>query len=202
MKLLSLPAAFLLWSTFFYSCTPTSTEKSSEGESVRTAAVTQLNQDSLVNLGKQIAGKSAKALGAKLKSAMKAGGPPNAVSFCSESAIPTTDSLSSAFGVTIQRVAKRNRNPNNGLNQASLAVFDEMNSILQNGGELSPVLKEEKGATVFYAPIVLKGMCVTCHGSHNEISGSTKELIDESYPNDKAIGFLPGDLRGLWKITF
>jgi hypothetical protein len=202
MKLLNQTLAIALSVFLMLSCSTGGLGGDSENEVSHDATVVEVNHDSLLNIGKEIAAKSAKALGGKLKAAMKAGGPPNAVSFCSETAIPITDSLSNEFGVTIQRVAKRNRNPNNILDEASLAVFDEMESLLAAGKELYPVLKQDNKQSVFYAPIVLKGMCVTCHGTEAEISESTRELIQKNYPNDAAIGFMPGELRGLWKITF
>lgn len=202
MKQLSKSVAVVLSVFLIVSCSSGDSGSGSANSISHPDAVVEINQDSLLNIGKEIAAKSANALGGKLKAAMKVGGPQNAVSFCSETAVPITDSLSNEFGVTVQRVAKRNRNPKNILNEASLAVFDEMESLLAEGKELHPVLKQENEQSVFYAPIVLKGMCVTCHGTDAEISESTRELIQTNYPNDAAIGFMPGELRGLWKITF
>ena len=60
------------------------------------------------------------------------------------------------------------------------------------------------GATVFYAPIVLSNpLCLQCHGTPGrEIVTATAEAIGQRYPKDRATGFRPGDIRGLWKVEF
>ena len=56
---------------------------------------------------------------------------------------------------------------------------------------------------MYYKPIKT-GMptCLKCHGSSAEIESKTLALINEKYPDDKAVGYSQGDLRGMWKIKF
>jgi cytochrome c551/c552 len=42
--------------------------------------------------------------------------------------------------------------------------------------------------------------CIKCHGGKTDITESTQKMIAQKYPNDKAIGYQMGDLRGMWKI--
>ena len=45
------------------------------------------------------------------------------------------------------------------------------------------------------------GLCLNCHGEPGkEINESTLEKINSLYPEDKAIDFKVGDLRGMWSI--
>ena len=48
----------------------------------------------------------------------------------------------------------------------------------------------------FAKPIVMQPMCVSCHGSPEQISPEVKAKLNELYPNDKAVGYQPGQLRG------
>jgi hypothetical protein len=45
-------------------------------------------------------------------------------------------------------------------------------------------------------PIVMQAMCTACHGSTEQITPSVKAKLEQMYPNDKAVDYKPGDLRG------
>jgi hypothetical protein len=45
-------------------------------------------------------------------------------------------------------------------------------------------------------PIKLKAECQMCHGPAEEIDEAVMAAISESYPEDQAVGFVEGDLRG------
>jgi len=42
----------------------------------------------------------------------------------------------------------------------------------------------------------LQPMCVACHGGPEQISPEVKSKLSELYPNDKAVNYQPGQLRG------
>lgn len=154
-------------------------------------------------LGDSISVAAQQALMKQLMMAMEAGGPEHAVIFCSERAIPITDSLSNTYQCEIQRVALRNRNPNNALTGEDKKVFDEYAEAIDKGTPLQPQLIEGQQAMLFYKPIVL-GMpaCLKCHGKADELDPNALAAIQSRYPEDKAVDFSSGELRGMWKITF
>jgi hypothetical protein len=44
---------------------------------------------------------------------------------------------------------------------------------------------------------------MNCHGiPEEEIRPGVLRLIRETYPEDEAVGYRSGQLRGLWKISF
>jgi len=44
--------------------------------------------------------------------------------------------------------------------------------------------------------------CLVCHGTiGKEMAAKTNATIKSFYPNDLAIGFQEGDLRGIWSIV-
>lgn len=190
---------FILAGTLFACQNRSDNVTSTEAKSTKEVTI---NEDSLINLGANIAKQTFKTLSGHLQQQLQSGGVESAIKYCNLQAYPLTDSLSKEFNVTIKRVAERNRNNDNALNELDKEVFEGYKQDLADSVKITPQLKlNSEGKYVFYAPIQLKPMCVTCHGSKEQI-GSNYELISSLYPNDKAIDFLPGDLRGMWNITF
>ena len=55
----------------------------------------------------------------------------------------------------------------------------------------------------FFKPILLQAMCLNCHGSPGQdIQSPTLARIQQLYPDDRAVNFKEGDLRGVWHIIF
>ena len=82
-------------------------------------------------------------------------------------------------------------------------MYDHYNTLLSNGSRLDPQLHYDavKDAYTYYSPIIMSGFCLNCHGS-KEFIGGTYEYILSLYPDDLAIDYRSGDLRGLWRIDF
>ena len=188
------------------SCTENNSSSNTENTGTQTTepADSPTPSEDYIALGKEIAQGTFKALSGKLKSQIIEGGVEQALPFCNNKAIPLTDSLSAVYNAKIERVAVNYRNPKNKALDYDSNVYMEYEGQLSDGKMVKPKLHTtESGQTVFYAPIILKGQCVVCHGEPiTEITESTLAKINELYPVDNATGFVEGDLRGLWKITF
>lgn len=165
-----------------------------------TETVKVIDSANLLQKGDSITTRVQKLLLANVMTAMKAGGPVNAVEFCNIHAMPLTDSLAGEYNCVIQRVSDKYRNPANKLSEADADILVKMSSSVP----IKPVLASENGRMVYYKPIkIAMPACLSCHGSAGkEIESKTLEIITQKYPNDRAIGYKEGDLRGLWKITF
>lgn len=154
--------------------------------------------------GRDISKKTASALKSELQAAIMSGGPEKAVMFCSTRAMEITDSISVSEQVIVQRLAKKNRNP---LNQ-----MDENQSNLYKGYVLTFMNKErpyanvgwnEEGNPIYYYPITVESACLNCHGTPGqEVNPRVAQRIAELYPDDQAMNFKQGDPRGMWAITF
>jgi hypothetical protein len=155
---------------------------------------------SFILRGDSISSGVQKILLANVMLAMKSGGPVNAVSFCSERAMPLTDSLAKAFNCEIKRVSDKFRNPANKPTDTDLDMWTKISS----SKSISPVVSAENGHIVYYKPILIAmPACLKCHGSPGkEIDSKTLEIIRKNYPEDQATGYKEGDLRGMWKISF
>jgi hypothetical protein len=173
------------------------TQKAPQNES---SSDTEVNY---IALGDSISLAAQQGLMKQLMIAMESGGPEYAVNFCSERAIPITDSLSNRYECEIKRVALRNRNPDNALTTDDKIVYDDFAEAVASGSVLQPQLVEQEKAMLFYKPIVL-GMpvCLKCHGKPDDLDPNAVAAIQSRYPNDKAVDFSMGQLRGMWKIQF
>ncbi|MBW7840399.1 MAG: DUF3365 domain-containing protein [Chitinophagaceae bacterium] len=156
--------------------------------------------------GNHIASEAQKALLSKVTKAIADSGVNGAVAFCNENAIPITDSLSNAFHAQIKRISNKNRNPDNVLKTETDIMAWNLIEGMAREATAPPaqhvVLQE--GNKIFYYKAITLGMptCLKCHGNKDtDIAPETLQLIQAKYPNDKAIGYQLGELRGLWKIA-
>lgn len=148
------------------------------------------------------------ALSTALQAAMKDGGVKNAVDYCKVQAIPLTDSMSVKMGAVITRVTNNPRNPANIASSFERQLLSDYTKIVRNSEGQTPlkstyVDRETAGSPTIYKPIIIKGLCLNCHGSvGKELTEEHYAFIKDLYPNDKAISYEEGDVRGLWKVSF
>lgn len=141
---------------------------------------------------KAAAGELKKTLIGELKAKMSEG-PTNAVEFCSKNAMNITDSVAKKHGLNIKRVSEKNRNSKN--------IADEIDkkALMQFADAISKNKKPQDSIVVdgrYYEPMLTNEMCVVCHGKESDVSKEVKEKIKHVYPNDKAMGYGIGELRG------
>lgn len=144
-----------------------------------------------------------KELGQKLQGAMAEGGAVNAIGVCNTQAPEIAGRVSTQNQVKLSRVGTRARNPVMGVpNDWQAKALAQFDAALARGEKPADIEFSETVATAngkefhFAKPIVLQPMCVACHGSADQISPEVKTKLNELYPNDKAVGYQPGQLRG------
>jgi hypothetical protein len=100
----------------------------------------------------------------------------------------------------VRPVAKKFRNPSNAPKKDDERAFQFFESASGRRADRLVMTVVEKGRSRqrLYAPIHLKSSCVACHGRQNDVP----EFIKKSYPSDRAFGFMPGELRALYSVTF
>lgn len=156
---------------------------------------------------KMVAGKAAGEFMKELKSIlvaeMKKGGPECALNVCSDTAQEFAKNYSAKKGMEVRRVSFMNRNEANVPDEAEVMWLKECENMMKadNFNKDTVFFRVERTAnskTLHLAkPILLAEECVVCHGTEDQIPGNIKKLIAEKYPDDKAVNFKPGDLRGL-----
>jgi len=138
------------------------------------------------------------------KPAMKKGGPVGATEFCSQKATSITEKVNSSLkdGVSIKRVTLKPRNPKNLATGQEAKILGSLNELQQNGVVLPKMLVQkidDKHIKVI-KPIMIKPMCVVCHGTSDKLDQKAYEAIKKNYPDDKATGYKAGDLRGAFVV--
>jgi hypothetical protein len=135
---------------------------------------------------------------------LREGGPVQAVRVCSEVA-PTIAREQSAEDLAIRRVSLRVRNPADAPDAHERAVLEAWNAKQAAGNlpEESAELETVDGRTRlrYMRPIKVMTPCLTCHGSPAEMPDELLELIHDRYPDDRAVGYESGDLRGAFSVT-
>ncbi len=135
----------------------------------------------------------AKTLMAELTSEFETGGPEGAVVVCRDLAPMIADHVSSEHGVTIGRTSHRLRNPEN---RAPAWAED----VVADGLDGTFFFKGPGGELGVMRPIMVAAPCLGCHGATESLRPAVIEALNESYPDDTAVGFGEGDLRGWFWI--
>ncbi len=140
-----------------------------------------------------------------LQKAIGEKGVPEAIDFCQVEALPITKKVSDKYKVEIRRVSLKNRNPENKPTELEKTLLDAYQYNVENNVDSrSNIQKVEDGQVLLYTKAITipGGLCLNCHGEPGkEINEATLEKITSLYPEDKAVDFKVGDLRGMWSIS-
>jgi len=147
----------------------------------------------------------ATSLQAELKKGLKEGGATNAITVCNTRAGLIAMNVSEKQNLTIKRVSLKNRNPDNVPNEWQKQILENFENRKLRVEPVAELTYADVAETVtgkqfrFMKAIPTKAICITCHGEN--ISSEVKDRLDQLYPNDKARGFRPGDIRGAFVVT-
>jgi hypothetical protein len=125
----------------------------------------------------------------ELTAALDEGGPPAGIAICREKAPQVAANVAETYGLQIGRTSHRLRNTANSgpaWSEPYVAGLEsEPTWIAGPNGELGALL-----------PIRLKAECQMCHGPAEMIADEVMAAIHANYPDDQAVGFSEGELRG------
>lgn len=129
----------------------------------------------------------------RLETVVKADGPATAVAVCKEEAPALARAVSTEKQLRIGRTSFKLRNPANQppewAGEWVVSRTTEASFTAHTDGRLGVLL-----------PIRLKEQCLVCHGSTTQIVEPVKRELAAHYPEDRAVGFGIGDLRGWFWI--
>lgn len=153
--------------------------------------------------GQQIASRVFGVLSSEVSKSMKANGVAATIAYCNEQAYPITDSLAAVYQAHIKRTSHKVRNPENAPDSLESIMLEKYLTLQEKGMEMSPKVVQQGENMHFFAPILLAQPCLTCHGMVGEtLDKNDLAVIQQHYPDDQAIGFSAGELRGIWSIRF
>lgn len=165
--------------------------------SCRGAAPPRETDEALLARTDRAATALATALRGRLTAAMREGGPAAAMEVCAREAQALVATTRRERGVTVGRSSLRLRNPADAAPDwvaAWLRAQGErpaagVNGVRAVSGDRARVLR----------PIAVEGPCLVCHGPPEAIPEGVRAALSARYPEDRATGYAPGDLRGaLW----
>lgn len=161
------------------------------------------NKAEIVHSGNQATKDLMQSLSTALQSKIEEGGLSNAVEFCSKEAQKITDSINAKYpDIKIKRVSLDVRNPQNSPDASEKKVVELFNTLKENNLEMTPFIQKVTETNYrFYKPIILnREVCLKCHGSDSDLDKGVKPLLTKLYPNDRAINYKLGDIRGAFVV--
>ncbi len=136
----------------------------------------------------------------ELQQALKSGladGPVEAIEVCKVKAPGIAEALS-VEGIRMGRSSHKLRNPDN---TAPDWVSPIMQAYLDDPTSRAPrAVALSKNRWGYVEPITVQPLCLACHGS--ALAPDVAAQISDLYPEDRAIGFAAGDLRGVFWLEF
>ena len=135
-------------------------------------------------------------LKAALQESLKAGGPIEAISVCSDVAPKLASEISRASGAKVRRTSWRFRNPGNAPDDWEAQALNE----LEATGKQEYFALMPGGGARYLKAIPTGPVCLSCHGE--TLPAAIQERLDATYPHDRATGFTVGDLRGAFSVSW
>jgi hypothetical protein len=146
---------------------------------------------------------AARALGAALKgrltSVLQAEGPAAAARVCADEAAALTAQVASETGYAVGRTSLRPRSGSNaGPDWAAAWLRAVGEGPAARVGPHRERVDGPRGPTArVLLPLAIEGPCVLCHGPVDALPADVRALLAARYPGDQAVGYQPGDLRGV-----
>ena len=138
----------------------------------------------------------------QLKKALAQGGVKQAIEVCSVQAPEIAKNLSMSTQWQVKRVSLKARNNQNATPNAwERSILEEFNQKQQQGESVKTIAKAVVVGDEFRFMQAqgTEPLCLTCHG--HKLTAETKAALKEFYPQDKATGYLLGEIRGSFSLT-
>ena len=151
----------------------------------------------------EIINKTMKNLKNTLQTALKDGNIVEAIKICGSEAQDLT-MLNNTEKTSIKIISLKYRNPANKPTKKEELILKNFEEKLQSGVEFNDLVFKQtitnyKEKTFTYIKAIpVKEVCLNCHGDN--VSKKVLKQIKINYPNDKAIGFNLGEIRGAFSV--
>lgn len=137
-----------------------------------------------------------------LSNEIAAQGHVGAIVVCRDKAPQMAKALSEQMGWQIRRVSLKNRNPKatpDEWERATLQEFEQRLAAGENPVQIDKgavVMAEGKPVYRYMKALPTQDLCLKCHGTSDRIDPDAAAKIRELYPEDKAVGYYPAEIRG------
>ncbi len=139
---------------------------------------------------------------AVLQEELQKNGAAQACHVCSRKAPEMARAASEQTGWAIRRVSLKNRNPKavpDAWEEAVLKDFDRRAAAGEKPTSLEKgevVMEGDKKMYRYMKALPTQDLCLQCHGTPDRISPEVKAVLQELYPNDRAVGYGSAEVRG------
>jgi hypothetical protein len=138
----------------------------------------------------------------KLIESLKKNGPSGAIDVCAKDAPTISSRIEHEYGVLIKRTSLKVRNPQNTPDSLEKELLESLSVLLSTGKPLPVGLVAfPNNQHRFYKTVQMEKACLQCHGELNTINELVRKEIAAIYPDDRAIGYKEGELRGIISVT-
>ena len=137
-----------------------------------------------------------------LQEEIQKGGAEGAIGVCREKAPAMAKAASEQSGWAIRRVSLRNRSPKavpDAWEEAVLKDFDQRAAAGEKPTSLEKGEVVTEGGKKIYRymkALPTQDLCLQCHGTPDRIGPVVRSKLQELYPDDKAVGYAPAEIRG------
>jgi hypothetical protein len=141
----------------------------------------------------------------ELMSGMQEGGPVNAISVCNLSAPGIASTYSIRKGWDVGRTSLRVRNPANAPDAWERSVLESFEERRRAGEDVAKmehheVIRQDGISELRYMKAIPTAqLCLACHGE--QVDSTVRERLEKLYPDDQALGYRVGDIRGAFSIS-
>jgi hypothetical protein len=155
---------------------------------------------------RQVASQVPPKLLATLSAAIDKGGPDGAIAVCRDEAPKLAKAASEQTGWSIRRVSLRQRNPKavpDAWERAALEDFDRRAAAGESPATLEKAeVVNDGGQKVqrYMRALPTQPLCLACHGDAASLSPAVSARLKELYPEDRAVGYAVGQIRGAMTI--
>ena len=156
-----------------------------------------------IELGSSITAESFSVMAGEVKRKVEEGGTLKALRYCNLNAYKITDSLMRKHNVRLRRSSLKYRNPYNVPTEVEDSILRAWEQTIVDGGIPEAIVQENEREAYYYEPIYVNKFCLQCHGKvGQDIEPQIFNDILAIYNHDLAIGYVEGNLRGLWSVRF
>lgn len=133
-------------------------------------------------------------------------GPESAIAVCREKAPQMAKAASEQTGWNIRRVSLRQRNPKavpDAWERAALEDFDRRAAAGESPATLEKseiVADADRKEYRYMRALPVQTICLACHGVPDQLKPEVTTQLQKLYPNDKAVGYSIGQIRGAMTI--
>ncbi len=141
-----------------------------------------------------------------LVEALNQGGAIEAIEVCAVQAIPITEEVQDLLKKPIQlkRTSFKFRNPANAPDSLEALALQYFETELKENNTLPEYYIQplyEKNEYRYYKPMKVDQPCLNCHASPDKMDAKITQILQDNYPDDKAVDYENGDFRGLVRVS-